>query len=73
MMLPFYLAAVRLYRKRCVQSGTPLCKKEIGTLEQAQCRATTMVGLKHVMHEEKWRELGVFGLEKAKGRCYFCL
>lgn len=33
----------RLYLEFCAQSGAPMCKKEMDTMEQAQCRATRMV------------------------------
>ncbi|KAK4832594.1 hypothetical protein QYF61_024385 [Mycteria americana] len=56
----------------CVQSWAPQYKREMGTLEQVQCRVTeTMQGLEHLSYEESPRELGLPSLEKSRLRGFY--
>ena len=66
---PFpYSALVRPCLDCCVQFWTPEYAKDMELLDEMQQRTMRMMkGLKHLLYEERIRELGLCNLEKAQG------
>lgn len=66
-ILPFYSALVRPHPKFCVTLWGPQHKVDMDLMKRVQRRATeTFIGLEHLCHRKRLRDLGFFSLRKSR-------
>jgi len=64
------LCNVRPHLQYCIQMGSPQYRRDTDLSGWDQRRATQMIqGMEHLSYEDRLRDLGLFSLEKALGRC----
>jgi len=68
-ILLLYSVVVRLPLEYCVQMWSPQYNSDVDLLELIQRKATKMIRrMECLPYKSKWRELGLFSLEKVPGR-----
>ena len=67
MILPLYNVLMRPHLEYCIQMWSPQYRSDVDLLEHIQRTATKMIqGMRHLLYEDRLRELGLFSLEKIR-------